>query len=229
MAYRKTKQGRNQFALTMKNIQHAVLMPAYIILVTALMLAMIYLAVNTGVDPLLILIVSLIAGVIFTVGGSFLYVLWDLQFSLQYEFDDIKNRIASGDIKSLDQFGKALHSFILHFFRYSFFSVMECAVLLKDRPVYDPGNITAADISALEDYASSSAGVTLFDKKITEQGKTYMYVLPIWFGNEYYGLILLYSGKRLPGIFRSFLSDFENNFIDDQLVHVYNKQFSSLP
>ena len=229
MADRKIKNGRNQFTLTMENIQHAVLMPAYIILVTALMLAMIYLAVNMRIDPLLILIISLIAGVIFTVAGSFLYVLWNIQFSLQYEFDDIKNRIASGDIKSLDQFGKAIHIFILHFFRYSFFSVKECAIKLKDRPVYDPGNITAADISGLEDYASSSSDITLYDRKITEQGKTYLYIVPIWFGTGYYGFILLSTGNRLLKIFRSFLSDFENNFIDDQLVHVYNKEFPSLP
>ncbi len=229
MASRNNKILRNQYTSTLENIQMAVLIPAYIILTGTLSLALVYLATRLSAPPLLILFISIIAVVCFAVLGSFLYVIWSIQFRIQYEFDDIKNSIASGKINDLDKFENELCRFILNFFQYSFFSVHHCIIKLKNRPVHNPGGIETADIDEIEKYAMTCHDVKLYDKNSRQPGSMYTYLLPVWFGHDYHGFIMMLTNKRLPGIFRKLLRDFENNFIDDQLVHVYNKEFPSLP
>jgi len=214
----------NRYTCTVENIQMAVLIPAYIILAGTLSLALAYLATSLSVPPLVVLFISLIAVLCFAVLGSFLYVIWSMQFRIQYEFDDIKNRIASGKIDKLDQFEDELCRFILNFFRYSFFSVNHCIIKLKNRPVHNPDLIQTAGIDEIEKYATTCHDVKLYDRQNTPQGRIYTYLLPVWFGHDYHGFILMLTDKRLPGIFKKLLCDFENNFIDDQLLHVYHKQ-----
>ncbi len=229
MASRNIKSLDNQYTSTVENIQMAVLIPAYIILTGTLTLALVYLSANLSVPPLLIMLIAIIAVIFFAVLGSFLYVIWSIQFRLQYEFDDIKNSIASGKIDDLEKFEKELCHFILNFFQYSFFSVRHCIIKLKNRPAHNPGGIETTDIDDIEKYAMTCHDVKLYDNKSKQPGRMYTYLLPVWFGTDYHGFILILTDRRLPGIFRKLLNDFENNFIDDQLVHVYNREFSSLP
>jgi hypothetical protein len=57
--------------------------------------------------------------------------------------------------------------------------------------------------------------------KITEGGREYhLYVLPVRFGDRWLGYVGLMSRKRIGKFMRRFLIELENNFLDDQLMHV---------
>ena len=63
--------------------------------------------------------------------------------------------------------------------------------------------------------------------KITlPEGEYHLYVLPIWFGSRWLGYMTLLSEKRISRFFQQFLMEYENNFLDDQIMHIihYSKR-----
>ena len=57
--------------------------------------------------------------------------------------------------------------------------------------------------------------------KITVGNREFnLYVLPIWFGERWLGYMGLFSRKRISRFYQKFLMEFEDNFLDDQLMHV---------
>ena len=56
----------------------------------------------------------------------------------------------------------------------------------------------------------------------TPHGSYHLYVLPIWFGNQWLGYMALLSEKRISRFFRRFLNEYENNFLDDPIRYLSN-------
>ncbi len=57
--------------------------------------------------------------------------------------------------------------------------------------------------------------------KIThDQNEYHLYILPIWLGDQWLGYMGLISNKRIGRFYQMFLNEFENNFLDDQVMHV---------
>ncbi|HRW21916.1 MAG TPA: hypothetical protein P5509_08085, partial [Bacteroidales bacterium] len=51
----------------------------------------------------------------------------------------------------------------------------------------------------------------------------HFYTIPVWFGNDYLGYMVVGVRNKLGRFFIGFLQDFENLFIDDQLLHIVNR------
>jgi len=51
-------------------------------------------------------------------------------------------------------------------------------------------------------------------------GTYHLYVLPIWFGNRWLGYMGLLTKRQINRFFLKFLEEYENNFLDDQIMHV---------
>jgi hypothetical protein len=57
--------------------------------------------------------------------------------------------------------------------------------------------------------------------KIKIDDKNYHpYIIPIHFGEEWLGYFAVFSKSKLNKIYIEFLDNFEDDFIDDQLIHV---------
>ena len=47
-----------------------------------------------------------------------------------------------------------------------------------------------------------------------------LYILPLWLGETWLGYMALLSEHRISRFFQRFLMEYEENFLDDQIMHV---------
>ena len=52
------------------------------------------------------------------------------------------------------------------------------------------------------------------------ENEYHLYILPIYLGDQWLGYLVLMSGRKIGRFFQNYLTDFENNFLDDQLMYV---------
>jgi len=215
---------KEQFLAHLEQFQLAVLITAYIIFYLAIIS---WFIIPGFIYPLFTggaaIIVTLVFTVIYIVCGAVFYVLFRIPYQLQYCFDDIKNRIANGSLATLDELERELSAFIIRFFNFVFFDIEECAIQIKNRTIY----FSTESLQGLLNYneLSTRAAETQRSVKLgkLKSGKEKYHVLliPIWFGEEWHGYILAFSNTPFIPFAREILEDFENNFIDDQLMHVH--------
>jgi len=174
------------------------------------------------------LLVSLLIFVAGIGGGAFLYVLLELP-KIGYGFDQIKNDIASGKIKSPEQFSHRVVDLLCRYFSFAFFSVEYAFIKVQqEKPIGSDQaileDLSAVDLDQLLKLSQNTETVT-YVGKYTVKGKAYhLQLIPIYFGQEWLGYIGILTHQRLWKIFTRFLVDFENNYVDDQLVHVLDLQ-----
>ena len=223
-------QEKNRSSSPVETFQLIILFSAYIIICLALLSWFIFpgfiypvFKESTG------LVVAFISIIIFIIIGAFLYVLFKIPFQLQYDFDDIKNRIANKELSTIDEFEKELSDFIIRFFNFAFFDIQECVIQIKNRKYFFSSELLK-DLLNYDNLSKKSAETpkTIKLGKIRSKNQKYhVLLLPIWFGKEWYGFILIFSRTRLLPIYRKMLEDFENNYIDDQLIHVYKNSMEN--
>lgn len=168
-------------------------------------------------------IILLIVG---AVGGAYLSVLLELP-SISRKFDMIKNDIALKKISSPEDFGNRLMDLICSYFNFTFFTIQHsfCKIIETDYIFSDPEIRERFDPAQYDMMLKKTQGteeIILFGRKKENDKTYYLYLIPVWFGSDWLGFIGVYSPKKLRKIFLAFLSNFENDFIDDQLVHVIN-------
>ena len=171
------------------------------------------------------LIVTFIVYTVFAVVlGTFIYLVSYIPFNLSSAFDPIKNDIASGKIRNVDDFGREITSFITRFFDFSFLDI-EYAVFQNEENKLISNQENPELLKAIREFdllqtSKTSKEITLLGK-IKIDNKSYkLYVLPIWFGEKWLGCIGLVSANRINRFFLKFLMEFEDNFLDDQLMHL---------
>ena len=155
--------------------------------------------------------------------GAWLWVLIKLPAGLAKAFDPIKNKIASREITSVEEFSVEIGKFIVDYFSFFRFDVVAVQVGIKDRKAvvfpeaFKPCTPDETDLqlksSATEEVIYNGIG-TLNDRNC------HTYIIPIWLGNEWLGYICAFSDTRLSKINRNFLKEFEELYVDDQLMHV---------
>jgi len=164
-----------------------------------------------------------IAGVV--VGAS-LSVVLDLP-NINHEFDKIKNDIALKKIDCPDIFARRLTALLIDYFTFSFFRIKyACVRIIDTECIYsDKGILDAVKESEFQSiHARSRMTEEVFyvGTKTINAEACHLYVLPVWFGDEWLGFIGIFTEKKLLRLYVSFLADFEDHFVDDQLVHVLN-------
>lgn len=152
----------------------------------------------------------ILAIVVSILGGSYLFVVLNVPFQLPGKFDHIKNNVALGKYKNLQEFQLEIADFMLGFFSFygasivgGKFHFVGCEPLIKDCEV---------DFSELnkESFKNNK-------RKLKDDKKAFH--LPITLGEEKLGyMIVVTEGYTLP-IFYSILNDFEDYYLDDQIRH----------
>jgi hypothetical protein len=207
------------------NVQRIILLVFYTTTAIAISIPFMKLVESLWPDNLFPLIVALIVYMIVVVLlGSLINVISFIPFNLAASFDPIKNDIASGEIMDMDQLGKRITSFTVDFFNFSFLDITHAFIQTGDS-----GLISHEEIPQLEqvleefemlDKSKQFEDVIRAGEITLPQGTFHLYVLPIWFGNHWLGYMALLSEKRIGRFFQRFLSEYENNFLDDQVMHI---------
>lgn len=155
--------------------------------------------------------------------GAWLWVFIKLPTGMAEAFDVIKNRIASREISTSRDFASVIAGFMVGYFSFFRFDVVAAQVLIKDHePFIFPTNYQNC-VPASEEVIQKSRQT----EDVIALGKTglngkhcHRYLVPIWFGREWLGYILVFTDTRLDRMNRNFLKEFEALYIDDQLMHV---------
>lgn len=207
------------------NVQRIILLVFYSTTAIALSIPLARLAIRISPDNLFLLIASLVLYmVVVVVIGSLIHVVSYIPFNLANAFDPIKNDIASRTIKDIDQLGARISSFTTGFFNFSFLDIAH-AFLQTGKS----GIISHEDFSEVKDSLaacnlpekSKEAEIIMYAGKIHYRGTEYhLYILPIWFGDRWLGYMGMLSRHRISWFFKKFLAEYENNFLDDQIMHV---------
>jgi hypothetical protein len=168
-------------------------------------------------------IVELIALILIFVFSLFIIVISEIPRTLPRSFDIIKNKIANQEIKNTEDFSKELNTFLVSFFNYISFDIDFAAIQVKDNPIiFSNDSLKSTEIELIK-YTEQSKNQTdpIVLNKIKIDDKNYHpYIIPIHFGEEWLGYFAVFSKSKLNKIYIEFLDNFEDDFIDDQLIHV---------
>ena len=217
--------GRRQSHSFIYNVQRIILLVFYTSTAVALSIPLARLVSTLSPDNLFPLIASLLLYMVLVVViGSFIHVVSYIPFNLASAFDPIKNDIASGNINDVDQFGIRISQFTTQFFDFSFLDIAHAFVQTEKSDLISNEDITDVKL-ALSEYDMLDKSKQL--EEIIRAGQVsfqnveyHLYILPIWFGDRWLGYMGLLSRKRISRFFQRFLMEFENNFLDDQIMYV---------
>jgi hypothetical protein len=156
---------------------------------------------------------------------SMIHIISYIPANLAGAFDPIKNGIAEGSIAGTSELSGLLADFMINFFNFSFFDIVFARVQLEGD---DPADNSWPDElveegEILKEAAASLESTTWFKKIKTPSGTFHIYIIPLIFGERRLGYIVAGSRQKLWRIFVSLLDEFENDYLDDQVVHLLNR------
>ena len=206
-------------------LQRIILLVFYTTTAIALSIPLAMLAVKFSPNQLFPLVITLLAYLVLViVVGSMIFVISYIPFNLATAFDPIKNDIAEGKLTTMEDLAERITSFTVKFYNFSFLDIAHAFIetelsglmgfecnkevekILKEYNILDKSK-------AFEEL--SLAG------KISLPERDYqLYILPIWIGGRWLGYMALLSEKRISRFFQRFLLEYEENFLDDQIMHV---------
>jgi hypothetical protein len=218
---------RHSFSLVY-NVQRSILLVFYTISMVAISIPLARLVATLSPDHLYPLIVTLVLYMVLVVViGSIIYTISYIPFNLATAFDPIKNDIASGEIRNVEELGKRISEFTVHFFDFSFLDIDHAFLHTEQEGIISHEELSPLTQPMAEfDMLEKSKGLEEIIRagKVTLGSKDFhLYILPIWFGNKWLGYMGLLSKKRINRFPQRFLMEFENNFLDDQIMHVIRK------
>lgn len=205
------------------NVQRIILLIFYTTTSIALSIPLLKLVESIWPGNLFPLIITLIIYLILVVVlGALIHVISFIPFNLASSFDPIKNDLATGNIKNMDQLGKRITSFTVEFFDFSFLDISHAFIQTADSKLIShkemPNVAKVLEEFEMLDKSKQMEDVIRAGELETPHGKYQLYVLPIWFGNQWLGYMALLSEKRINHFFRRFLNDYENDFLDDPVM-----------
>jgi len=217
MPHRKT-----HFSL-LYGLQRTIFTTLYVISSLAILTVILYLLIETfSLNGFITFFVAIIYLVVAVILGSYLHVLSFIPVNIASSFDPIKDDVAMGKIKTEKEYADRVCRFMTGFFSFAFFDIHHCLVHINGfvlSSTFDQEK-TLFDGDYLGKRSRTDQEVT-HEGKLTIEDVTYnQYLVPVWFGGEWLGFITVYTKQTLRKPFRNILSDLENNFIDDQLIHI---------
>jgi len=204
-------------------LQRKIFTTLYIISSLAILTLILYILIEIfSVNGFITFFVVIIYLVISVILGSYLHLLSFIPVNLASSFDPIKNDVARGKLKTLEEFSNRMCKFITGFFSFTFFDIEHCLVHINGHAItstFDPDAVELND-DFLGTRSRAETEVTYAGKLIISGVNYKQYLIPVWFGEQWLGYIAVYTRQTLRKPFRFLLSDLENNFIDDQLIHI---------
>ena len=207
------------------NLQRIILLVFFTTTSIALSIPLAILVVKLSPNQLYPLVIALLVYTILVIIlGSMIYVISYIPFNLATAFDPIKNDIASGKIHTIEELGERITSFTVQFYNFSFLDITHAYIEIEESGIIGFESNTELD-KVLNGYRMLDKSKML--EEIARAGKVslperdyQLYILPIWLGEKWLGYMALLSEKRISRFFLRFLMEYEENFLDDQIMHV---------
>jgi hypothetical protein len=211
-------------------IQRNLVLMFYVIFCLALIFPVWMLFSDLKLPGSVIILVVVLMVLTFVLIGSYFYLIVCLPDRLSRNFDNIRNEIASQKVKTTKDFADLVNEFLIKQFNFIFLDVEYSAMgIVETKEVIVNDDFP---VELFEDYSEffekSSEGEEVLYLGSTKylDKKAYKYLVPIYFGEIHLGFILVMTNRKLNNMFKGILGDFENLYIDDQLLHVLNHQKS---
>ena len=206
-------------------LQRIILLVFYTTTSIALSVPLAMLVVKLSPNQLYPLVIALLAYLILViVVGSMIHVISYIPFNLATAFDPIKNDIALGKILSIEQLGERITAFTVQFYNFSFLDITHAYMEIEESGIIGFESNKELD-KILKEYrmlnkSKALEEITLAGKVSLPERDYQLYILPIWLGETWLGYMALLSEKRISRFFRRFLMEYEENFLDDQIMHL---------
>lgn len=162
--------------------------------------------------------------------GAWFWVVLTIPGEVAREFDTIKNKVSTGEISSITEFSEELAEFMTRYFHFVGFDIVLAVVKIKYGKAISSDNNYAPEHSLNTEWIalSKSTQDVVNAGKLNYLGqKLHGYLIPIWFGNEWLGYMVIYTDTRLLKSYRHYLNTFEDIYIDDQVLHVLHRDDNS--
>ena len=207
------------------NLQRIILLVFFTTTSIALSVPLAMLVVKLSPNQLYPLVITLLAYLILViVVGSMIHVISYIPFNLATAFDPIKNDIALGKILSIEQLGERITAFTVQFYNFSFLDITHAYIEIEESGIIGFESNKELDKILNEyrmlDKSKALEEITLAGKVSLPERDYQLYILPIWLGETWLGYMALLSEKRISRFFRRFLMEYEENFLDDQIMHL---------
>ncbi|MCK5691845.1 MAG: hypothetical protein KAI08_03320 [Bacteroidales bacterium] len=191
----------------------------------ALSIPLAMLVVKLSPNQLFPLVITLLAYLILViVVGSMIHVISYIPFNLAAAFDPIKNDIALGKILTIEQLGERITAFTVQFYNFSFLDITHAYIEIEESGIIGFESNKELDKILKElrmlDKSKALEEITLAGKVSLPERDYQLYILPLWLGDTWLGYMALLSEKRISRFFRRFLMEYEENFLDDQIMHL---------
>jgi hypothetical protein len=156
--------------------------------------------------------------------GSMIHVISYIPFNLASAFDPIKNDIASGRISTMEQLAERLTVFTVQFYNFSFLDISHAFLETRESGVIGFESNKEVDKFLKEnrmlDKSKTLEEISLAGKISLPERDYHLYILPIRLGETWLAYMALLSEKRISPFFQRFLMEYEDNFLDDQILHL---------
>jgi len=159
---------------------------------------------------------------------SLIQVISYIPANLAGSFDPVKNGIADGSISSSADLSKVLADFMCSFFNFAFFDIEYAMVGISGNEPLSSGSVDIIEPGFkpddLEIMSRSLDKTTYFRKMETDSGFLHFYLIPMIFGDRRIGYIAVGTKQKLWNMFIQLLNEFENDYVDDQVIHILELQ-----
>jgi len=219
------KKSRSFFSDVFYSVRKKILLSFYILSIVSLgTLFIIVIGYVPWVTPPIQALFGLLFTIAGVVAGAALSVTLDLP-NISHEFDKIKNDIALRKIDSPEVFAQRIVSLLCSYFTFSFFTIKYAFVKIIDTDcVYSDNDVRKtiheSDFESILNKSRTTEDVIYIGTRNINDRKYHFYIFPIWFGDEWLGFVGILTVNKLLRLYYSFLADFEDNYLDDQLIHV---------
>jgi hypothetical protein len=209
-------------------VQRIILLVCYSITVMVLSIPLARLLAHLFPDNLYPLAATLVLYMILAVvAGSLIHTISYIPFHLAASFDPIKNAIASGEISDMEELGRRITEFTTRFFDFAFLDIDHAFLHTEQTGPVSHEELSPA-YGAIGEFGLPEKSRQ--QKEVMRAGKIslgnrefHLYILPIWFGDRWLGYMGLLTRRRISRFYQKFLSELENNFLDDQIAHVIRR------
>jgi len=205
------------------SVQRIILLIFYSATCISLVIPLIRLVLRLSPNQLYPLFVTLLLyTILVVVVGALIHVISYIPFNLANAFDPIQNDLASGRIRSMEDLCERITEFTVEFFSFSFLDITHAYIQIDQTEVlgHKPENLVDKVLTEYQMLRNSQEldGITRAGEISLPDGNHHLYILPISFGNRWLGYMALLSRKRIKRLFQRFLMEYEDNFLDQQVM-----------
>lgn len=216
---------KNRSFSVLYGLQRTLLAVFYLVSVLSIFWIIFYLLDDIlGLQGVAIILVAIVYLVLAVLGYSFIHVVSYIPSNLAGAFDPIQNAIADGSIQTAGDMARDLSAFMVTFFNFAFFDIEFALVKIKNEMGMFPADKGPGEMGLNTgelDEKNETITETIYVGKIKSGDRSgHLYLTPMIFGDDNLGYIAVVARHRLWRIFRHMLTEFEDHFVDDQVVHI---------